>query len=660
MSEAVVCYWNHKMQENALPLRYADKEVAAVIGWGGVQIFKPDVDIIDLCYEYSLAIADSSCGQCIPCRVGTSVLSDIFERFAKGKGKPDDLHMIRALSETISRTSRCEIGRSSPAVFLYLLDHYRRDFEAAANGKKSGRRKYHYRSIKTAPCMQACPIHLDIPKYIEAIRLGKFREALDIIRQKLPLPGVVGRVCVRPCESNCRRGLLDEPLQIKHLKRFVADYAADGKKVPRVIEWTNRRDKFFYELARTAGPQLERKEANGIKVAIVGAGPAGLTCAYFLAHEGFKVTIYDMLPEPGGMAAVGIPDYRLPRHVLQDEIKAIEKLGVKIVCGKSLGAHFTLDYLDKEGYKAVFIGMGCHCHKKMGIEGEDEGYYGYIPGVHFLRSVNLGFFDELPKGKRMVVVGGGNVAIDCVRSAFRVGFDESHLVYRRSRKEMPADPVEITDAEAEGVNFHFLTAPKRIIGENGKVVGLECLRMELGEPDASGRRRPVEVPGSEFVIPAEVIVSAIGQEGDSACICKLPGVEVNKRGGIIVDGNLMTTRRGVFAGGDCVTGPDVLIRACAQGRRVALKIAAFLKEGKIDVFDEERDEAFLNTLQVFDPSEHITVPGGQKRVPIKHEPSTERKKDFREVDKGFTPQEAMAEAERCLRCYRVVTYATIK
>ncbi|MEW5745425.1 MAG: FAD-dependent oxidoreductase [Nitrospirota bacterium] len=652
-----VCYWNHKTQEEALPLRYADKDVAAIVGWGGVQIFKPDIDVIDLCYEYSQAIVESSCGQCVPCRVGTSVLSDIFKRFIKGKGKPDDLEMIRMLSETISRTSRCEIGRSSPEAFLYLLEHYRDDFEAAANGKKRGRRKYRYRSIRTAPCMQACPIHLDIPRYIEAIRLGKFREALDIIRQKLPLPGVVGRVCVRPCESNCRRSLLDEPLQIKHLKRFVADYAAEGRTMPKVLEWKSHREKFFYELATTSGPTLEKKEPNGMKVAIIGAGPAGLTCAYILAHQGYAVTIYEALPEPGGMAAVGIPDYRLPRPVLRREIEEIEALGVTVVYGKGLGTHFTLDYLEKEGYRAVFIGMGCHCHKRMEIEGEDHGYYGYIPGVQFLRSVNLGFFDELPKGKKVAVIGGGNVAIDCVRSAFRVGFEESHLVYRRSRKEMPADAVEITDAEAEGVQFHFLTAPKRIIGESGKVTGLECLRMELGEPDASGRRRPVEVPGSEFVIPVEVIVSAIGQEGDSACICRLPGVQVTKKGTIAVNEHLMTTRMGVFAGGDCVTGPDVLIRACAHGRRAGLKIDAFLNEGKVEHFDEEEDEAFLNQLQVFDPAERVNMPGGVKRIPIRHEPAVARKKDFREVDKGYTVQEAMDEAGRCLRCYRVVTYA---
>lgn len=649
-----VCHWNNSTCAAASPLKYGDEDVAALMGWGGIQVFDPDVDIIDLSYEYAKAAKENSCGQCIPCRVGTKVLADIFEAIKQGKGKQSDLDEIRTLSDAIAQTSMCEIGRSSPEVFLYLVDHYEEVFQKAINGEREIKKQYTYHSITTAPCMQACPIHLDIPKYVEAIKSGRFREALDVIRQKLPLPGVVGRVCVRPCEFSCRRGLVDDPIQIKHLKRFVADYELKSAEPP---QWKNPQDKVFYELSRAKGPQLEQQEPKGVKVAIIGAGPSGLTCAYFLARQGYEVTIYELLPEPGGMAAVGIPDYRLPRDILRGEIEAIEKLGVKIVYGKGLGTHFTLGSLEKEGYKAIFVGMGCHCHKKMNIEGEDKGYYGYISGVHFLRNINLGLLEKIPKGKKMVVVGGGNVAIDCARSAFRVGFEEAHIVYRRSRKEMPADFVEIEDAEAEGVQLNFLTAPRRIIAENGKVTGLECFRMELGEPDASGRRRPVEVPDSEFVSEAEVVVAAIGQETDLSCVCNLPGVKVTNKGTIVVDENLMTSRKGVFAGGDCVTGPDVLIGACSHGRRIALKIDAFLCQGKMEVFDEERDEVFLNQLGVFDPAEEVNIPGGIKRVPVKHEPPAERKKDFRETDKGFTAREAMDEADRCLRCYRVVTYA---
>ncbi|HMK59621.1 MAG TPA: FAD-dependent oxidoreductase [Dissulfurispiraceae bacterium] len=640
--------WNGRPVDNSRPLEYGGQRVAAVIGWSGIQVMDPGLDIVELCSEYAKAVKQYSCGQCNPCRTGTRALADLFAKISEGRGNEENLTEIEELSRMISVASMCEMGQSFPRVFIYLLENFRSEFINALNrnGKsdKTCVTKFAYNSMLTAPCMQACPIHLDIPKYIEEIKAGRFSESLQCIKSRLPLPGIVGRVCVRPCESNCRRGLIDAPLQIRHLKRFVADFERES----------------LSKAAGTADSFKDRTEPKLSKVAIVGAGPSGLTCASFLAKKGYEVTIFEMLPESGGMAAVGIPDYRLPRDIVRDEVAEVERLGVRIVYGKALGPHFTLDDLENEGFRAVFIGMGCHCHKSLGIEGEDQSIYGYVPGVYFLRNINLGLLDEVPKGKKMVVVGGGNVAIDCVRTAFRVGFDESHIVYRRSRKEMPADPVEIDDAEAEGVHYHFLTAPKRIIGQEGKVAGLECLRMELGEPDASGRRRPVEVPGSEFVLDADVIVAAIGQEGDFNCMCNLPGVDVTKKGAIIVDENLMTSRKGVFAGGDCVTGPDVLIKACAHGRRVSLAIDRYLAHGSTETLAEIFDDKFINNLGVYDPNESIALPKGAGRVVVRHELPLERKHDFREVDKGYTSEEAVLEASRCLRCYRVVMYACVE
>jgi formate dehydrogenase beta subunit len=427
----------------------------------------------------------------------------------------------------------------------------------------------------------------------------------------------------------------------------VADYA-------RCADHSEKQERF--RTIRTR-PNGSSRNAGLSKVAIIGAGPSGLTCANFLAKKGYEVTIFEMLPEAGGMAAVGIPDYRLPRDIVKLEVEEIKRLGVKILYGQALGIHFTIDDLEKDGFKAIFLGMGCHCHKPLGIEGEDKGYSGYVAGVYYLRNVNLGLLDEIPEGKKMVVIGGGNVAIDCVRTAFRVGFEESQIVYRRSRKEMPADPVEIDDAQAEGVKFYFLTAPKRIVAKDGKVIGLECVRMELGEPDKSGRRSPVEVPGSEFMIDADVIVAAIGQEGDYNCLCNLPGVQVTKKGAIVVDENMMTSRKGVFAGGDCVSGPDVLIRACAHGRRVSIAIDKFLESGETQPPNEIYEDKLANELQVYDPAETIALPKGDGRTHIIHEDPSERKRDFREVDRGFTSEEAIAEASRCLRCYRVLMYA---
>ncbi len=642
-------YWNDKRLDEAEALAYEGRPVSAVLGWGGVKIFDDETDLLALCAEYARAMQHYSCGQCIPCRSGSAVIKELFDGLKDGSGSESDLDRIASLSSTISKTSMCQIGQSTPSAFTHIIENFRDRLVSSigkgAKGPKEtkGAAKGETRSILTAPCMQACPIHLDIPAYVEAIAKGRFEESLDIIRQRLPLPGVLGRICVRPCEFYCRRGVLDEPIQIKHLKRFVADFEITRGNSPA--------------LGTLDTPDREAQQEDAKKVAIVGAGPAGLTAAHFLVKNGYDVTVFEMLPEPGGMAAVGIPDYRLPREIITREVGFLEQMGVKFVYNRAFGTSFVLEDLEEDGFKAVFVGMGCHCHKSMGVEGEDKGYDGFVPGVYFLRNVNLGLMDEVPTGRKMVVVGGGNVAIDCVRTAFRVGFDESHLVYRRSRTEMPADDVEINDAEEEGVQYHFLTAPKRIIAKDGKVTGLECLRMELGEPDESGRRRPVPIEGSEFIIEADVIVPAIGQEGDISCICNIPGVDITKWGTIIVDDNFMTSRAGVFSGGDCVIGPDVLIRACAHGRMSALKIHTYLTGGSLELLEEQSDEFFLDKLDPFDPQEKLGIPGGTHREPIKHEAPFERRVDNREVEKGFTHEEAVGEASRCLRCYRIVTYA---
>lgn len=635
MSEKLYCYWNNEAVDLSQPKFYSDKKVSALVGWGGLALYDEGVDVLALLYEYAKAIQQYSCGQCIPCRAGTRVIRDIMEKIVNGEGSEGDIDALYQISQNISLSSMCEIGQSSPVVFVELIKNNRDIFlEAVRSKRKAELGNYEVKTIQTAPCMQACPIHLDIPKYIEEIRYGRFERSLDVIRERLPMPGVLGRVCVRPCEFNCRRGLIDEPLQIKHLKRFVADF----------------------ERERGKRPSFEKAEKKDVKVAVIGAGPAGLTCAFFLAKAGYEVTIFEALPEPGGMAAVGIPDYRLPRNILREEVANIENLGVKIVYNKNFGIDFTVEDLEKEGYKAFFIGLGCHCHKSMGVEGEDQSLKGYIPGVYFLRYINLN--QEIPRGKKIVVVGGGNVAMDCVRSAVRMGFEEVNLVYRRSRKEMPADFVEVMEAEEEGVKFHMLTAPKRILSKDGRVIGLECIKMELGEPDASGRRSPVPVPGSEFIIEADVIVPAIGQEADiGCCVTAIKGVEITKKATIKVDENFMTTRMNVFAGGDCVSGADVLIRACAHGRLAAMKIDQFLKGEKVRPLEEEWDNKFIDALKPFDPKEKLKIPGGVKRVPIKHDPPEERIKSFVEYTKGYSNSEAVSEALRCLRCYRLVTYA---
>jgi formate dehydrogenase beta subunit len=428
---------------------------------------------------------------------------------------------------------------------------------------------------------------------------------------------------------------VDECISIKWLKRFVADY----------------------ELEKRKGPSITKEEMRSEKVAIIGAGPAGLSCAYYLALKGYPATIFERLGEPGGMAAMGIPDYRLPRNIIGYETEVVKRLGVEIRYNTQVGKDITISQMFEQGYKAVFIGVGAQTNTPMGVEGEDKGYKGFIPGVYYLLEINLGR-DPYPEGKRVVVVGGGNVAIDCVRSSFRIGKADVNLVYRRTKKEMPADHVEIHDAEEEGVKFHYLCNPVRIIEKEGKVVGMECIRMELGEPDESGRRRPVPIKGSEFFIEADIAIPAIGQAIDLSFLEEKDGVKTTKRSTIAIqEGTFMTSRPGIFSAGDCVTGPDVLVRAAGHGKRAAEKIDLFLRGVEVKESEEERLEALVEKIKVYNKNEKIGISGGQKRAMLKLLPPDSRKWIFDEVEEGFSIPVAQKEAERCLRCVRIGLFA---
>jgi formate dehydrogenase beta subunit len=439
---------------------------------------------------------------------------------------------------------------------------------------------------------------------------------------------------VRPCEFSCRRLLLDESICIKAIKRHIIEYEVD------------------HDQPRESQSDVPARED---KVAIVGAGPAGIAAAFYLGRKGHQVTIFEALPEGGGMAAVGIPDYRLPRDFLNYEIDVVKSCGVTIIYDTVVGKDITLQQLREQGFKALFLGVGAHESKKMGVDGEDKGYRGFVSGVVFLRNINLG--KEVPLGERLVVVGGGNVAIDCVRSAVRLGFKDVRLLYRRSRAEMPADEVEIREAEEEGIDFHYLTLPTRLIAEDGAVKSVECIRMELGEPDASGRRRPVPVEGSEFIIETDVVISAIGQDSNLFFIGPEP-IEVTKWGTIKVDEQSMkTSLAGVFSGGDCVTGPATLVEALAAGSDAALTIDQYLSGAEPELPTYRKLEKFAGAVKVFDKNEIIGILGGQPRPPVSCLPVEERIHSFQEVDQGLTAKTAVKDADRCLRCYRVALLA---
>ncbi|MGD9165581.1 MAG: FAD-dependent oxidoreductase, partial [Syntrophobacterales bacterium] len=389
---------------------------------------------------------------------------------------------------------------------------------------------YAIEKLDRSPCTNGCPNHVNAHAYTALIAEGRYREAMGVILRTLPLPGVIGRICPHPCETECRRGEVDNPISICALKRFVADQV-DVEDLPI--------------------PEIEKREQ---KVAIIGSGPAGLTCAYFLALNGYQATIFEALPVAGGMLRVGIPDYRLPPEVLDKEIRAITRLGVEIKLNTALGRDVTMESLFTEGYQAIYLAIGAHKDLRLNIPGEEAD--GVQSSVDFLRQVNLGELTKLEG--RTVIVGGGNVAIDAARSAVRMGAEKVTILYRRTRAEMPAYEHEVEDALAEGIEIQNLVAPKKIITTKGRVSAIECLRMELGEPDESGRRRPIPLDGSEFVLDVENIIPAIGQQPDASYLSEVAGIELSPRSTIMVDPvTYATGREGVFAGGDAHTGPWV-------------------------------------------------------------------------------------------------------
>jgi formate dehydrogenase (NADP+) beta subunit len=613
--------------------------IRAFIGWDGFFLFEREVPVIDMLREYVERVQKESCGFCTPCRVGTKIIAERLKTIADGLGREEDFITIKSLAEVIRDASLCELGHTSMTALLKIIELTPDVFKQAIAGRQPvSKGKYHY--IASAPCIEACPAHLDIPMYVDAIRGGNYYESLAIIGKKNPLAGVCGRVCVRPCEFVCRRAELDESISIKYLKRFVNDqilsYAAERAKPAEAV------------------PTMSDQ-----KVTIIGAGPCGLTAAFYLRQKGYPVEILEELNEPGGMSAVGIPDYRLPRDIIQSEVRRIVEKGVEIKYGIRVGRDVTLKDL-KNTCAAILIAIGAHGSKNVGMEGENDNPAGFIAGVTFLRDMNLlhhlGKFHP-PAGTRVAVIGGGNVAMDCARSALRLGYGKVHIIYRRTEKEMPADEEEIRDAKAEGIEFNFLTHPVRLEIKDGKVVGLTCIRMELGEPDSSGRRRPVEVKNSDFFMDFDVVIPAIGQSSDFSFITSDLPITLTKWGSIAVDEEtLMTNQKGIFSGGDCVSGPKALIDAMSHGLHVAHCIDQYLCGEKMSMPESERMFRLLQSMKL--PQSPVTRVGSKSRCHLKVRPIEERINDFNEIEAGYAPEEAIHEAERCLRCYRIAMFVT--
>ena len=471
------------------------------------------------------------------------------------------------------------------------------------------------------PCQQTCPAHIDIQRYLALVTDGNFEAAVRVIKDRNPFPSACGRVCPHTCEAQCRRSLVDAPVAINHVKRFAADW-----DLAREVPWRP-----------TVGAR------TGKRIAIVGAGPSGLSAAFYAAVAGHEVTVFERQPKPGGMMRYGIPEYRLPKADLDAEIATIAALGVQIVCGRAIGTHLRLEDL-RADFDAVYLAIGSWTPTPLGLEGEHSE--GVLTGIRYLEQVTKG--TDPDPGGMVVVVGGGNTAIDCARTALRRGAGRVVLLYRRTREEMPAEPHEVADAEAEGVELRFLAAPTAI-RQIGDGLSLRCLEMTLGEPDRSGRRRPIAVEGSDFELPASMIIGAIGQSTNTQFLYNDLPVRLNKWGDVDVDGSTMEASEAkIFAGGDCVTGPATVIEAVAAGRRAAWAMDQFVTRGYVrgepaayncsrgSLEDLGRDEFEARPRLVRHPMPAVPVP--------------ERMTGFGEVETGYTEADARAEAARCLRC----------
>ena len=469
----------------------------------------------------------------------------------------------------------------------------------------------------TSPCKAECPAHIDVQGYVSLAAKGKFQEALELIKQASPFPSICGRVCPHPCESACNRGGIDDPVANHAIERFVADLDLNTTK--RYM------------------PKIKEKKKD--KVAIIGSGPAGLSCAYYLAQEGYQVTIFEKDTEPGGMLTAGIPSYRLPREVVNAEIQLIRDMDVTIKTGVEIGKDTTIPQLREKGFKAFFTAIGTQACLELGIEGENlEGVYG---GLDYLRQINRG--ESVKLGKNVAIVGGGNTAMDAARSARRSGAENAFILYRRGLEEMPANAEEIKECREEGVSIKALTQPVRFIGENGRVKAIACIKMKLTEPDESGRPKPEPVPDSVFTMEVDAVINAMGQEADWACLTPECACTLSDWGTMNVDPlTLQSDDPDIFAGGDAARGPRTVIEAIADGKQAAISIDRFilgrdLRLGRDQVFPTITDPQ----KEVYNKIDRVQMPRLDPQARIK---------SFDEVQKGLTEEMVLEEAKRCLSC----------
>jgi NADH-quinone oxidoreductase subunit F len=594
------------------------REAGAMMGSGGMIVMDETTCMVDVAKYFMNFLKDESCGKCFTCRKGTQRMYELLDDITKGRGTPEHLELLEELAPVVRDTTMCGLGNSAPNPVLTTLRYYRHEYERHIYDKRCD--AFVCKDLVGAPCQAACPLGTEAWRYVALLEKGEYDAAYQVLREPNPLPSVCARVCNHPCEEKCKLGTTgDAPVAIRALKRFLTD----------------RADPASYEPARTA-------EGDGKRVAVVGAGPAGLAAAHYLSLAGHRVTIYEAEAKPGGMLVAAIPAYRLPRDVLEAEIDALLDDNVALELNTALGRDFTLDGLLEDGHDAVFLALGAHRSRKLDVPGEEaEGVY---PSMRFLKAFNLRG-ESLARG-RVGVVGGGNSAVDAARVAVRQeGVEKVTIFYRRTRDEMPAYDEEIEAALDEGIELVTLVSPVEVEQKKGRLTGVIFIKNELGARDASGRRRPVAVPGSEYVVPLDTLVVAISEEPETEGVP--PDVTLTKWGTVRTNAKTFETDRpGVFAGGDVVRGPNTVVEALADGKEAAAVIGRYLRGEDLTA------PAVVRLPEVYVPAaeEKEEEASAASRAAMPHLEAEKRIANFAEVELGLAEGAARCEARRCLRC----------
>ncbi len=646
-----------------LPAQYDDhRESKAFIGWDGLAIFNQDVDVIRLATEYAAQyqVYSEACGRCAPGRWGGRILYDMLDKIARGEGEISDMDHLKEISKSMQITSKCEIGKTVPNPILDIMTHFETEFLVCINEKKPSKHydaTINYIAKITAPCTDACPAHVDIPGYIEGVRDLRFDDSLMATRQTMPLAHTCGRVCPHPCEDACRRTNLDEPISIMELKRLGADYETDHGFG------------FFH-------PEVQ-KPSSGKKVAVIGAGPAGLTTAYYLALEGIEVDVYEELPVLGGEVAVGVPEYRMPIDKYNKDIDCVKDLGVNFIVNSKVTADMMRQF--EKDYDGIMIATGTRISKKVYCDNERAEIHGYWGAIDFLDKVNL--FEKYGytitkeeqeenllttdyvdlTGKTVVCVGGGFTSMDVVRCSIRANAKKVYMVYRRDEKTIIGNTTyeEYHEAVEEGVEFLFHSAVAEMRDEDNILKSLLIDKYELVPDPNGGRAQLVKVEGASYEIEADYLVPAVSQSADLKLLPSEWELEMTSWATIKTNGkDYMTSRKGVFASGDCEYGPMTIVNAVGQAKRASSVMARYVQTGEITLTDDEIMEDHLRKLRVYDKKEKVTgwLPGLPREVSIKLDVD-DRKTNNKEVNLGFTQEEAMSEADRCMRCYYIAMTA---